>query len=495
MIVKKDFELIQNYLSDASNYKSTNCDALYIPETYDELIELVEWANQNKIPLTISGAGTGLVGGRVPLEGVIVSLEKFNKILELNQEQKTLRVQCFVTLNEIQNFLREYNLFYPPDPTEKNCSIGGTIATNASGARTLKYGSTRKWINSLKILLPNGEMFELKRDEIFAEGLSFNFQTNSGKIYSFKLPDFQMPKVKNAAGYFIHPDMDLIDLFIGSEGTLGIILEAELKVIEQPKDLLSLVIFFENFDNLYDFVSISRDKNKGKEYSLINPRALEFFDNKALEFLASKFNKVANKKFALWFEQEIYNSSFNDLKDKIIEQLFELISKCNGNVDEIWFAFNEKDVNEIKDFRHSISALVNEYISKNDLKKVGTDIAVPSNYFKEFYRYCCAKCEEKLINYVGYGHIGNDHLHFNMLPSDKMQNELAQKLYRDFCIKAIEMGGTISAEHGIGKLKRAYFELMYTENVLNDMFKIKKYFDPNLILNRGNIFPDRFYDV
>ncbi|MGB9663656.1 MAG: FAD-binding oxidoreductase [Ignavibacteria bacterium] len=489
MIVKTDKETIQNYLTDASNYKSIGCDGVYIPENIDELSQLIKKTDSAKIPVTISGAGTGLVGGRVPSGGIVISLEKFNQIVSLDAEDKSIKVQAFVTLKELQEFLKDYRLFYPPDPTEKNCSIGGTIATNASGARTLKYGSTRNWINSLVIVFHNGEIFNIRRKEIKAKNFELDFTTPSGTKYSFKLPEISIPKVKNAAGYFIERNMDLIDLFIGSEGTLGVIVEAELNLLDQPADLISLVIFFDSFDDAYEFVKQSRKSAKDEKYKMLTPRALEFFDNRALEFLSQKFPNVKDKKFAIWYEQEIYDEN----KDKIIDQLSNLISECNGNLEDIWFAFNEKEINDIKEFRHSISALVNEYISRNDLKKVGTDIAVPSVQFKEFYNFCCESCQTNSIDYVGYGHIGNDHLHFNMLPKDKPQNELAIELYREFCKKAVEFGGTISAEHGIGKLKRQYFELMYPENVLRQMFEIKKAFDPNLILNRGNIFPERFF--
>jgi len=490
MIVKTDLETIQNYLTDASNYKNKGCDAVYIPENLEELSDLIKKANQEKIKVTISGAGTGLVGGRVPSGGIVVSLEKFNQIISFDEKEKSISLQTFVTLNELQEFLRDYKLFYPPDPTERNCSIGGTIATNASGARTLKYGSTRKWINSLSLVLPEGEIFKLRRNEVKAHDFEMSFTTSSGKNYQFKLPKISIPKVKNAAGYFIEKDMDLIDLFIGSEGTLGVIVEAELKLLSEPKDLISLVIFFESFDDAYEFVVRSRKSQKEEKFSFLNPRALEFFDDRALKFLSQKFPNVEGKKFAIWFEQEIYHEN----KDEIIDQLSSLIVECNGDLENIWFAFNEKDINDIKAFRHSISALVNEYISRNDLKKVGTDIAVPSIHFKEFYHFCCESSQSNAIDYVGYGHIGNDHLHFNMLPKDKSQNEIALNLYRVFCKKAVEFGGTISAEHGIGKLKRQYFELMYPEKILREMFEIKKIFDPNLILNRGNIFPERFYN-
>lgn len=489
MIVKTDKETIQNYLTDASNFKSSGCDAVYIPESYEELSDLLKEANYKKIPVTISGAGTGLVGGRVPNGGIVVSLEKFNKILSIDRENKKVKVQSSVTLTQLQEYLNEFNLFYPPDPTEKNCSIGGTAATNASGARTLKYGPTRNWISSLKIFLANGEILNLSRGQVTAKKLKFDFTINS-KVYKIYLPVFNMPNVKNAAGYFIKPDMDLLDLFIGSEGTLGVIVELELDLLEKPEEVISMVIFFDSFESAYQFVCKARSKNKMEKYSQIDPRALEFFDDKSLEFLSDKFPNVISKKFAIWFEQEA--NSLNS--EKILEEVSDLILECNGDLNNIWYATNEKDINEIKEFRHSISLLVNEYIARNDLRKVGTDIAVPSSYFEEFYKFCRKTCEENNLKFVGYGHIGNDHLHFNMLPKDKEQNELAIKLYREFCERSVKAGGTISAEHGIGKLKREYFALMYPEEVILQMFEIKRTLDPNRILNYGNIFPEKFYE-
>ncbi len=490
MILKKEIDAIQSYLTDASNFRSNSCDKVYIPENIQELIELMKKLNEENTPFTISGAGTGLVGGRVPIEGVLISMEKFDRILSIDTEAKTVNVEAFVSLNQLDEYLKQYGLFYPPDPTEWNCSIGGTIATNASGARTLKYGSTRNWIKSIKIILPDGEIIELNRGEIFANNYKFDFVTPKGKRYNFDLPEIKYPDVKNAAGYFIKPDMDSIDLFIGSEGTLGIITEAKLKLLPRPQDLLSLVIFFESIVDAYQFVSLARSKVKHKTYQAINPSALEFFDDEALKFLSHKFPNVSGKKFAIWFEQDIYNTN----KDDLIEEISNLIFKCNGNIDEIWFAFDEKDFKEIREFRHAISALVNEYISRKNLRKVGTDIAVPPNYFLEFYDYCVNESKKNGLNYVGYGHIGNDHLHFNMLPENEEQIGIALKLYHDFCERAVKSGGTISAEHGVGKIKRKYFELMYPEDILRKMFEIKKIFDPQLLLNQRNIFPDRFFE-
>ncbi len=470
-------------MTDASNYKSENCDAVYFPVSSDEVSEILKKCSNDKIPVTISGAGTGLVGGRVPQEGIVLSLEKMNSILSIDKELKLCRTQAGVMLSQLQADCREHGLLYPPDPTEKDCTIGGTIATNASGARTFKYGSTRNWIKSLKVILADGDMLKLVRGENFAKNFMICLQTNEGKKYRIAIPKFCMPGVKNAAGYFIKDNMDVIDLFVGMEGTLGIITEAELNLIEQPTDLISGIIFFETFNDAYRFVlkvkAFSRAQN-----SLIQARAIEFFDEKALNFLSKFYSRTPLDKFGIWIEQEIYDQDKNEL----LSLWFALIEECGASLDSSYFAMNEKDINDIREFRHAISARVNEYLVQNSLQKVGTDLAVPGGDFNELYFFCIDLCNEQNIDYVGYGHIGNDHLHLNMLPKDQLEYETAKKLYFEFCKKAVEFRGTVSAEHGIGKIKKEYFKLMYNPEEISQMYEVKKTLDPNLILGRGNIF-------
>ena len=162
MIIKNDPEQFQNYLSDASNYKG-NADSIYFSESEDEITDLLRKFNKENIRVTVSGNGTGLTGGRVPEGGIIISLEKLNRILELNLEKKFVIVQPAVVLKDLQNFVEAQNLFYPPDPTERNCFIGATVATNASGARTFKYGSTRNYVLGLRIVLPDVETIAIER--------------------------------------------------------------------------------------------------------------------------------------------------------------------------------------------------------------------------------------------------------------------------------------------------------------------------------------------
>ncbi|MBM4176197.1 MAG: FAD-binding oxidoreductase [Ignavibacteria bacterium] len=483
MIVKTEKDFIQNYLTDASNYKSENCDAVYFPISSDEVSEILKNCNKEKTPVTLSGAGTGLVGGRVPNSGIVISLEKLASIIKIYAVSKTCLTQSGVLLSQIQSECRGQNLLYPPDPTEKNCSIGGTIATNASGARTYKYGPSRNWIRYLKVILPNGETLELERGKNLAIGYDLRFQTNEGTKFEIELPKIKLPQVKNATGYFIQENMDAIDLFIGMEGTLGVITEAVLNLIEHPTDLISGIIFFETFNDAYNFVSKVKAFSHAQN-SLIQARAIEFFDERALNFLSRFYPKTPLDKFGIWIEQEIYEQD----KDKLLTLWYEFIEEHNALLDSTYFAMNEKDIEEIRDFRHAISARVNEFLVQNDIQKVGTDLAVPDGDFNKLYFFCTDLCKEQNIDYVGYGHVGNDHLHLNMLPKNQFEFMTAKKLYFEFCKKAVELGGTVSAEHGIGKIKKEYFNLMFNPEEISQMYEIKKTLDSNLILGRGNLF-------
>jgi len=478
MIIKSDKSSFQSYLTDSSNYQG-NAEKLFIPESIQELRELVIDCNRTKTKLTISGNGTGLTGSRVPENGVIVSLEKFNKILNLNVENKTISVQPAVLLNDLQAFVEQKNLFYPPDPTERNSFIGGNIATNASGARTFKYGSTRDYVNKLKVIIPNGDVLELDRN---INDRSFEYLKN----FNITKPQTS----KNASGFFYDEKMHLIDLFIGSEGLLGIIVEAELKLIDLPKEVFSAVAFFDSENDALNFIEESKTLSFDNQ-SIIDARGLEFFDEHSLIFLSKDFPNIPNSaKAAVWFEQELTEN-----EDEIIENWSFLLEKYNYLTDSAWFASDPKDYEKFKEFRHSISWKVNEYIAQRNFKKVGTDVAVPDKDFHDFYFWCKQLVSDSNLHFVSYGHFGNSHLHLNMLPKTDEEYKTAKNIYYRICKKAVELEGTISAEHGIGKLKREYFELMYTEDEIMQMAKIKKHFDENLILNIGNIINPRFYEM
>ena len=487
MIIKKNLDEIQNFLSDASNYKGF-CDEVFFPQNEEELIQIMKQLNNDKRKVTVSGNGTGITGSRVPEGGAVVSLEKMNKILELNKQEKFIRIEPGVILKDMQDLVESENLFYPVDPTERNCFVGGTVATNASGSRTFKYGSTRNFVIGLRIVLPTGDLINIERGKCFADNLYSEILTESGNKISFTLPNYKMPDTKNAAGYFYKEGMDLIDLFIGAEGTLGIITEINFRLFDLPKEVLSCVVFFKTEDDALNFIDEARDLSKQKSEDFISARSLEYFDNNALNFLRKEYPNIPTSiSGAVWFEQELVN---ND--DGVIFNWTELINKHNADENIAWIAINKKEQEKFKDFRHAASWKVNEYIASKGLKKVGTDVAVPVSNFRPFLQWMKKTVENAKLEYIVYGHFGDCHPHLNMLPKDESEYKKAKEIYSKICEEAVRLDGTVSAEHGIGKLKREYLLLMYGEETIKEMARLKLVFDPNKILNIGNIFDEKY---
>lgn len=492
MIIKTNPDEFENYLVDASNFKG-NCEAVYFPENSDEIVWIIKEANKNKFTVTTAGNRTGLTGACIPQNGIVIATDRLNKIIEINQKQFYALVEPAVLLSDFQKELKQHKLFYPPDPTETNCYIGGTVATNASGAKTFKYGPTRNYVIGLQIVLPDGEVIDLERGKQKANGYKLTLSTQAGKNINLNIPDYTFPKVKNASGYFVQKDMDAIDLFIGSEGTLGIITKIKLKLLPQPEDTISCVLFFEDERNALKFLEEARDISyQNKKSSInnnVNALALEFFDERALRFLSKDFSAIPDKaKAAIWFEQESTSDDF----ESILEAWNFLMQTNNVNEETAWFAFSDADKEKIKDFRHAISWKVNDYIARNNFRKLGTDVAVPDKVFSEFYLTLQGWAKQSKIDFVAYGHFGNSHIHLNFLPKDDDEFNEAKKIYRQICEEAVRLGGTISAEHGIGKTKRDYLLMMYGEANIRKMAELKKSLDPNLILGIGNIFDERF---
>lgn len=298
-----------------------------------------------------------------------------------------------------------------------------------------------------------------------------------------------MPATKNTTGYYLKENMDLIDLLVGSEGTLGVITKAKLKILPIPKNILSCVAFFEDENDALGFIADVRAISKIHGNQFIDARALEFFDRYSLRFLKSDFAKIKNNfRAAVWFENEYSNDA-----DEALGYWLDLIIKHNGNEEDIWFAADKKDFEEIHEFRHAISAKANEFVTKHGLRKLGTDTAVPDENFTKFYFDSVSLIENTNLNYIVYGHAGNSHLHINLLPTNQKEFELAKKLYSEICRISVELDGTVSAEHGIGKVKRNYLKMMYGEATIIEMARIKKIFDPNLILGIGNIFEEEIF--
>lgn len=491
MQTKTQLEDLQNYLTDASNLQGGYAELLLIPESASEISDILREANEKQIPVTISGARTGTVGGAIPFGGYVVSLERLNKIESIDKQAMTAVVQPGVILVDLQKAVDAEGLFYPPDPTEWSCQVGGTVATNASGARSFKYGATREYVWGLTVVLANGDVLRLKRGEVFADDNGLvKLMLENGHAITAKVPTYRRPDVrKNVSGYFNGRPLDALDLFIGSEGTLGVITEIELKLLPKPQGFFSGIIFFAKEADLLGFVdsvrSISFANRESQGADSLDASLLEYFDNQALAFISEKFPETpSGMAGAIFFEQE----TTAETEDALFEQWNDLLEKHNADVDRSWFTTTEQDREKMRSFRHALPVSVNERVVRNKQKKIGTDMAVPDGNFPGFLQFYKETLNASGIDYVIFGHIGDCHLHANLLPKNDDEAEQARHLYGRFIAQAIMLGGTISAEHGIGKLKSKYLNVMMGERYLNEMAELKRAFDPNGILGRGNMF-------
>ena len=368
MFRKTDPETIAPYLKDASNFSEGQASEVVIPETCEEL---VAYLKENKNPVTLAGAGTGLTASRIPLGGAVISLERFDKMSPV--VDGTIQVGPAVTLQELRDHLTHSGWFYPPNPTEWLASIGGTLATNASGARSYKYGTTRQFVLAADIVLSDGRTASVRRGDTIDRPL----QLDDGSSVHFPSVNFKSPKCKNAAGYFVQPGMDWLDLFIGSDGTLCVFTGCTLKLLKAPVDFLSGILFMDQEEACWDLL----EKIRGSKLSKISPCSLEYFDHGSLRRLKHKFSNIPeNAQAALFFEQDVANSQEYDL---CLEAWYEFLEKEEVLLDDSWFAQGPKDVEKFNDFRHQLPLMVNEENSRLGRVKMGTDMAVDDEHFQK----------------------------------------------------------------------------------------------------------------
>jgi len=521
------FENIRNqfptYLSDESKLSPKPFDYLFFPRDESELAAVFQEMSRRRQKVTVAGARTGLAGGCVPQEGALVSLDHFDHITAIyfvpQASEYRIRAQAAITLRDLNQMVIQKHFpdlersgnqtllaelvrfkneaavyFYPPDPTETSASLGGTVATNASGARTFRYGPTRDWVRGIRVMLANGEFVDIPRGKYFASPSGeFTIYDSCGNDYAVRVPDYTMPRTKNTAGFFTAPHMDLIDLFIGSEGALGVITTVDVALLAR-RDTISIVLFTHSDEQALDLVEALRSDRRLKldflefyaenALDLLRQRQLE--ETRAVDMPPIPADAGAAVFFDLGFDPLDEKPDFSALK--------EVVAACGAFLDDSWAGYEPREIERFKTFRHVLPESVNAIIAERKKKytglhKLGTDLAVPDDRLRDIWHVYRNAMVSAGLEWLAYGHVGNNHLHVNVLPRDMAEFHTAQKIYSAFAETAVQFGGTVSAEHGIGKTKAKYIKAMFTEDQIAQMRAVKDALDPLGILNPGNIFP------
>ena len=513
------------FLRDES--RKTGCaETISFPESTGEVIDIISKISNKNEPATIQGARTGITGGAVPGGGHIINLSQMNRVtgiryyedkacfilkvqsgIELLKLRRMIEQKEFETdgwdeasLKAFESFRSSGRWFFPPDPTETSASIGGMAACNASGAQSFYYGPTRNYIESIEIVFADGSHTVLRRGIDKAEGNSFKINCSNSPnraeayIISGELPDYSMPDVKNASGYYSLPGMDLADLFIGSEGTLGIITGLELRLVPLPVVIWGVTSFFAKESDALSFVrEIRKDKSN-------IPVAIEFFNGNALKLLRKMKNENPAFKKLLNIPENADTAIYTEYHGSSSEELFRkaeaaaaVLESCGGDAGQTWVAHDHTRMEQLHFFRHAVPEAVNLTIdarrkSVPGLTKLGTDMAVPDNALEQVMEMYNSELAASGLESVIFGHIGKNHVHVNIIPRSMAEYAKGKDMYQTWAKRVIALGGTVSAEHGIGKMKTALLREMYGSRGIDEMLRVREIFDPKGILNQGNLF-------
>jgi glycolate oxidase len=447
------------YSEDASGLVGLP-DAVARPGTEAEVADIVAWCAANGTPVTPQGLRSSTVGSPLAFGGVALSLERMDRIVSIDPVRRQAIVEPGVNLGAFKRELKVQGLFFPPDPTSENeCVVGGAVMTNASGARSYIYGATRPWVRSLRFVMGDGTVTEIRRSDT----------------------------TKNTVGYFGFQNP--VDLLVGSEGTLGVVTQIGVDLLPLPRGYVAGMAFFPSLGAALAFVraaDLSRC-TRGE----VSPRCLELFDDGSLGLVrpqAGALGIPAGAQAAIYFEQEMAGED----PSSVLEAWLALIGESGGLADDTIVATTEAQETELRRLRHALPATMNEKgrAARNaGGLKVGTDWAVPLASVDAMIEDATRLAREEFGGFfIRYGHIGNGHPHFNMLAETPEMLERARRAAHLMCLKAVGYGGTVTAEHGIGKLKREYVRYQYPPWVIDAMKAVKRTMDPKGILAPGNIF-------
>ena len=441
-----DEESVNHYGHDETEKLNYPPDVIVKPSSTEEISKVLKYCNENLIPVTPRGAGTGLSGGAIPHNGgVVISTEKLNKILNIDERNLQVITEPGVITEVLQNAVKEKDLFYPPDPASRgSCFIGGNISENSGGPKAVKYGVVKDYVLNLEVVLPSGEII----------------WTGANVL-------------KNSTGY------NLTQLIVGSEGTLGIVTKIVLKLIPLPKYDLLILTPFASLEKASEAVSAIFRAG-------FTPSAMELIERDALQIVSKTVDSYVvpiDENIAAHLIVEVDGNDMNVLMNEM-EAIAELLQQYEAG--EIFFADDAQQKNELWKLRRRVA---------EDVKLAGytieEDTVVPRAELPALIKGVKALGKEYNFHAVCYGHAGDGNLHVRIKKEgipNSYGNEEMNKILRAMFELVKNLGGTISGEHGIGLIQKNFLDIVFDEANLRLMREIKKAFDPNNILNPGKIF-------
>ena len=507
----------EEYRRDESR-SSGEAQTISFPTCEQEVRDVLCELHAAGTPVTVQGARTGLAAGAVPHGGHVLNVSRMTRYLGMRQDANGtfyLVMEPGVVLSELRKHLTAKTIahagwdaaslaaleafevapeqFFPTDPTEASACMGGIVACNASGARSYKYGPARPHVTGLHVALANGDLLVLRRGETRAQGRTLRLVTESGNELALDLPTYVMPATKNASGYCVADDMDAIDLFIGACGTLGVITQIEVALMPAPPVVWGVSCFFASEAAALDFTEKVRP-------ALACAAAIEYFDASALDILrrqreaSTAFSALprlaADAAVCVYVELDCATEEEATAE---LYRLGEVLEAAGGSQEATWVARTQIDRESLIFFRHAVPESVNMLIDERRrtdpaITKLGSDMSVPDEHLHDVFVLYRRTLAQAGLESAAWGHIGNNHIHVNVLPRDAADHKTGGELFARWAGEVTAMGGAVSAEHGVGKLKAGFLATMYGDDHIAESARLKAQLDPLGQLGRGNLF-------
>ncbi len=482
-----DEDIISGYIADSSNLPG-HADAVARPGSERDYAVISRACFSAGIPFTISAGRSNLTGSATPESGLVISLENM-KTPEVRVDEASLLVRSPVGII-LEDLRREIlkqtgdKLIFPVDPTSRtDAMVGGAIACNASGFTPGEIGAMRPWVEAIDLILPNGLKISADRGAYASSNGRFILLHGDTETV-FSAPRYRRPAIKNASGPYSSPygEMDFIDLIVGSEGLFGTVTACSLKLQKRPSDYLDLFFSLPGEKNALELLDYLMKRFSGDVSSL---SALEYFGvncRNYMDHVQKLF--VGNNQVGVYIQIPLFENSFDDAA----QEWFEILMDAHCEIDEhaIKIMTTDRDRLVFLQARHSMPANSLEVVLRRGTYTIMTDTVVPRQRFEEFLEYTHSLLKSEGLDYLSFGHLGDSHLHFMILP-EKSQLVRATRVYEMIVEESARLGGVYSGEHGTGKRKRDDFLKCYGRDAVEQVRLAKKAVDPEFLLNRGNV--------